>query len=169
MGSQTPSKPVRLAILEADTPLPQTRAKYSTYGHVFEHLFTRAAAPAPLSSLATLSYYDVVGPSATYPSLDEIDAVLITGSRHDAFEDGEANWIANLTEFVRRALEHDRRLRVVGVCFGHQVVARALGVPVGRSPRGWEVSVTEVKLTEKGREVFGRDTLVSGPFFYLCS
>lgn len=161
MGSQTPTAPLRLAILEADTPLPSTKAKYTSYGGVFSSLLTRAAAPTPLSSIASLSYYNIVGPSAVYPSLDDIDAILITGSKHNAFEDGEGNWIANLTEFVRRALESERRIRVVGVCFGHQVVARALGVPVGRSAHGWEISVTEVKLSEKGREVFGQDTLVS--------
>jgi GMP synthase (glutamine-hydrolysing) len=161
MGSQTSATPIRLAILEADTPLTQTKAKFSSYGGVFANLFTRAAAPAPLESVLSISYYDIVGSSATYPSLDEIDAILITGSKHNAFEDGEGNWIANLAEFVRKALESERRVRVVGVCFGHQVVARALGVPVGRNAHGWEVSVTDVRLTEKGKEIFGRDTLVS--------
>lgn len=171
MGSQTPTNPIHLAILEADTPLPQTRAKYGSCGGVFESLLTRAAAPAPLSSVATLTYHHIVGPSAAaaYPSLDDVDAVLITGSKHNAFEDGEGNWIADLAEFVRRALESERGIRVVGVCFGHQIVARALGVPVGRSARGWEVSVTEVKLTEKGREVFGRDTLVSALSSFFSS
>lgn len=164
MGSQTPTTPIRLAILEADTPLPSTRAKYSSYGGVFTSLFTRAAAPAPLSSLLSITYYNVVGPSPSYPSLDDVDAVLITGSKHSAFEDGEGGWIAALVEFVRRALESDRNVRVVGVCFGHQVVARALGVPVGRNAHGWEVSVTDVRLTEEGREVFGKDTLVRHSF-----
>jgi len=162
MGSQTPTTPIRLAILEADTPLPQTRAKYSSYGGVFESLFAQAAAPAPLDSVLSISYHHIVGPSAgPYPSLDDVDAILITGSKHNAFEDGEGNWIANLAEFVRKALESETRVKVVGVCFGHQVVARALGVPVGRNAHGWEVSVTEVRLSDKGREVFGKDTLVS--------
>ncbi|KAB5554922.1 class I glutamine amidotransferase-like protein, partial [Coniochaeta sp. 2T2.1] len=153
--------PLRLAILEADTPLPQTKSKYATYGGVFTSLFTRAASPTPLSSLVSLSYHDVVHPAGAaddYPSLDEIDAILITGSKHNAFEDGEGGWIATLVDFVRRALERDTPVKVVGVCFGHQVVARALGVPVGRSGAGWEVSVTDVRLSEKGREVFGKDT-----------
>lgn len=164
MGSQTATTPIRLAILEADTPLPSTRAKYSSYGGVFTSLFTSAAAPGPLSSLLSITYHDIVGPSAIYPSLDDIDAVLITGSKHNAFEDGEGGWIANLTEFVRRALESERRVKIVGVCFGHQIVARALGVPVGRNAHGWEVSVTDVRLSDKGKEVFGKDTLVSTSF-----
>lgn len=51
-------------------------------------------------------------------------------------------------------------MRVIGVCFGHQIVGRALGVEVGRSEGDWEVSVTDVELTEKGREVFGKEKLV---------
>lgn len=161
MGSQAPAAPIRLAILEADTPLPQTKAKYSSYGGVFTSLFARAAAPRPLSDVLDISCYAAVSANPSYPSLDAIDAILITGSRHSAFEDGEGGWIAKLTEYVRRALESDRRVKVVGVCFGHQIVARALGVPVGRNEGGWEVSVTEMRLTEKGRELFGRETLVS--------
>jgi len=40
------------------------------------------------------------------------------------------------------------------VCFGHQIVARAMGVKVGRSSVGWEASVTELPLSAKGKEVF---------------
>ena len=33
--------------------------------------------------------------------------------------------------------------------------------PVGRSEKGWEVSVALVKLTEKGQELFGKEIMVS--------
>ncbi|SPQ20241.1 7e267bcc-6487-4fdf-84ba-ac5622dabeff [Thermothielavioides terrestris] len=152
-----PTKPLRLAILEADTPAPKTHARYGGYLGVFRHLFERAVAPAPLSAVLTLTGHDVVrDPGGAYPSLDDVDAVLVTGSKHDAFADDP--WITALVEYVRRALAHGR-VRVVGVCFGHQIVARAMGALVGRSDRGWEVSVTETRLTEKGRELFGRETL----------
>jgi hypothetical protein len=52
-------------------------------------------------------------------------------------------------------------VRIVGACFGHQIVARALGARVGRSGKGWETGVTELELTEKGREIFGKGDLVS--------
>lgn len=52
-------------------------------------------------------------------------------------------------------------MRVIGVCFGHQIVGRALGVPVERSDAGWELSVLPVQLSAKGKEVFQRDHLVS--------
>lgn len=52
-------------------------------------------------------------------------------------------------------------MRLIGVCFGHQIIGRALDQKVGRSDRGWEVSVTPMQLTEKGRELFGVQEVVS--------
>jgi GMP synthase-like glutamine amidotransferase len=52
------------------------------------------------------------------------------------------------------------RVRLIGVCFGHQIVGRALGAKVGRSDGGWEVAVNDIELTEKGKELFGVDKLV---------
>ncbi|KJZ78539.1 hypothetical protein HIM_01930 [Hirsutella minnesotensis 3608] len=122
MASAAPSpSPLRLAILECDTPQPQTRAN------------------------------DL----RTYPALDDVDAVLVTGSRYAAFDDEP--WIKNLVAFVRRALDSGR-VRVVGICFGHQIVGRALDVPVRRG-NAWEVAVTDVDLTPKGKEVFQVDKL----------
>ncbi|KAK3389235.1 class I glutamine amidotransferase-like protein [Podospora didyma] len=158
--------PFRLAILEADTPLPGIDARYGGgYRGVFTHLFTRAVAPAPLESLLSITGHDVVNDPSSYPSLDDIDAVLITGSKHSAFEDDE--WVTTLVEFTRKALlttspdarEGTHPVPVVGVCFGHQIVGRALGSLVQRSDRGWEISVTETRLTETGRELFGKDSL----------
>jgi GMP synthase (glutamine-hydrolysing) len=47
---------------------------------------------------------------------------------------------------------------VLGVCFGHQLLARALGALVERNPKGPEVGTREIALTEEGR----RDPLFSG-------
>lgn len=61
------------------------------------------------------------------------DGWVVTGSRFDAF--GSDPWLAGLAEFLREA--HHRRARVVGVCFGHQMVAQALGGKVERA-RSWK-------------------------------
>jgi len=50
---------------------------------------------------------------------------------------------------------------LVGICFGHQILGRALAAKVGRNPEGWEVAVSKISLTDKGRKIFGGDSLVS--------
>lgn len=160
MGSTTNSgTPLRLAILEADTPVPNANAKYNGYRGVFTDLFRRAVSPETLESQVAITAYDVINHPDAYPDLNSIDAVLISGSKHSAYLDDE--WIVKLVGFTRKALATGGRVKVVGVCFGHQIVARALGVKVDRNVKGWELSVTEIRLSEKGREIFGSDTLVS--------
>lgn len=158
MGSTTARAPIRLAILEADTPVPNANAKYHGYRGVFTDLFRRALAPEPLEAHLAVTGYDVVNEPDRYPDLDEVDAVLVSGSKHSAYLDDE--WIVKLVAFTRKALATNGRVKVVGICFGHQIVGRALGVKVDRNEKGWEVSVTEIKLSEAGRAVFGSDTLV---------
>ncbi|KAK8868485.1 class I glutamine amidotransferase-like protein [Apiospora arundinis] len=168
MGSSEPmttqQRPLRLAILEADTPVPGVLAKYGKYGSVFAHLFRQACAPDSLESQLTLSAHDVVNDPSSYPDPETLDAVLITGSKHSAFEDHE--WILRLVAYTKRLLEQpaarpDGRppVRVIGVCFGHQIVGRAMGAPVGRSDRGWELSVVDMALTDEGKRIFGGETL----------
>jgi hypothetical protein len=158
MSSARP--PIRLAVLEADTPQPLTKAKYGGYGGVFTALFEAACQaldpPQPLSSQLAISKHDIVNDLSAYPSLDSINAILITGSKHSAFDNDE--WILKLVDYTQQCLESG--VRVVGVCFGHQILGRALGVKVGRSDKGWEVAVTDVELTEKGKEIFGMERLV---------
>lgn len=159
-----PPPPVRLAILVTDQPLPQIAAKLGPFDAIFTTLLRNACAsldpPQTLNSQLTLTSHDVVNaaPDAGYPDPEAIDAVLITGSRAAAY--AEDAWVVRLVEYVRLLLEGGR-VRVVGVCFGHQIVARALGARVAPSPKGWELSVTEIELTEEGKRVFGREKLVS--------
>lgn len=56
------------------------------------------------------------------------------------------------------------RVRFIGVCFGHQILGRALGVKTGRSG-SWEVSVCDVDLSAKGQELFGKKRMVM--FFFV--
>lgn len=87
-------------------------------------------------------------------------------TEHNAFED--APWILKLVEFTKTAIQ-DPRVKLLGVCFGHQIIARALGVQVSRSAAGWEISVCEVNLTPAGKQLLGLDTLVRfTPAWYLA-
>jgi GMP synthase-like glutamine amidotransferase len=128
--------------------------KYGSYGPVFAAMFAAATSPTPLGNLLTLTSHDVVSDKAgeSYPALDEIDAILMTGSKFSAYE--QLPWIHRLIEYVRTVLATQGRIKVIGVCFGHQIVSAALGLPVRAAPAGWEVSVVPIKLTARGQEVF---------------
>jgi GMP synthase (glutamine-hydrolysing) len=64
---------------------------------------------------------------------------LITGSRHGAYEDHP--WIPPLEGLIRRI--HAAGVPLVGICFGHQIVAQALGGTVEKFGGGWSVGRTE--------------------------
>ena len=63
------------------------------------------------------------------------DGWLLTGSRHGAYEDHP--FILKLEDFIRRA--YAEGVPMVGICFGHQIIAQALGGKVERFPGGWAV------------------------------
>jgi len=72
-------------------------------------------------------------------SVTACDGWLITGSRHGAYEDHP--WIPPLEQFIRDAFAG--HVPVVGVCFGHQIVAQAMGGKVERFGQGWAVGATD--------------------------
>jgi GMP synthase-like glutamine amidotransferase len=64
------------------------------------------------------------------------DAWLLTGSAAGVYDD--LPWIAPLMEFLRQARG---RSKLVGICFGHQVMAEAFGGQVVKSPKGWGIGL----------------------------
>lgn len=72
-------------------------------------------------------------------SVHDADAWLITGSRHGAYEDHP--WIPRLEKFIRQARQAD--VPMAGICFGHQIMAQALGGRVEKFTGGWAVGPTE--------------------------
>lgn len=76
--------PLRIAILECDTPLPNTEAKYGGYGGVFEKLLRSGAGALRRPDLGKglqISKHQIQLDPENYPKLGDIDAILITGSR----------------------------------------------------------------------------------------
>lgn len=78
-------------------------------------------------------------------TLVECDAYLITGSRHGVND--ELPWIAELEHFVRAV--HASKIKLIGICFGHQIVAKALGGKVIKSPKGWGVGTSVNTILQK--------------------
>lgn len=75
-------------------------------------------------------------------SIKDADGWLITGSRHGVYEDHA--WLAPLEQFLREAFA--AKQPIVGVCFGHQVLAQALGGKVEQFEGGWSVGNVQYQL-----------------------
>ena len=74
--------------------------------------------------------------------------VIISGSPRDAWADTPD--VLDLLALVERLLAG--RCKILGVCFGHQLLGRALGGDVRRNPAGWEVGSVTLELTPAGLE-----------------
>ncbi len=115
----------RIAILETGAPPPALATAYGDYPAMFRDLLGEGFA---------LETFNVQ--AGEWPDAGAFDAAIITGSSAGVYEtDG---WIAELLEWIRAA---KGRTRLVGVCFGHQAMAQALGGRVEKSDRGWGVGL----------------------------
>ena len=72
-------------------------------------------------------------------SVTTCDGWLITGSRHGTYEDHP--WIPPLENFIRAAFA--AHVPLVGICFGHQIIAQAMGGKVERFAGGWSIGATD--------------------------
>ncbi|KAF8445470.1 class I glutamine amidotransferase-like protein [Terfezia claveryi] len=137
-------RPLRIAILLCDSPLYLTAEKYGSYGGSLKNEIPGIENGMELTSW---NVYQV----EEYPNLEDIDAILMTGSRFSSYDD--LPWIKKLVDFTKTILAQDR-VRIIGVCFGHQILGRALGLPVCRNEIAWETSVTPMSLTPTGQCLF---------------
>ena len=80
--------------------------------------------------------------SGDYSESRSCDAYVITGSRHGAYE--ELEWIEKLIEWIKVTREDKKK--IVGICFGHQVIAKAFGASVILNPAGFELGVYQLDL-----------------------
>lgn len=84
-----------------------------------------------------------------FPATLDFDGLLITGSPASV-HDG-ADWIAQLEALVRRAAAE--KIPMFGACFGHQIIARALGAQVGPNPKGWVLGRIETQFEPDSKTV----------------
>ncbi|KAL8280220.1 hypothetical protein RQP46_007334 [Phenoliferia psychrophenolica] len=100
--------------------------------------------------------YDVL--AGSYPSplnLEGANGLLITGSTASAYD--SEPWITTLSNFTRSLPITHPTLKIFGICFGHQLIARAFGAQVEKNPGGWEIGVTGLELSSIGSKVLGRN------------
>ncbi|HUG46322.1 MAG TPA: type 1 glutamine amidotransferase [Sphingomicrobium sp.] len=116
---------MKVAILETGRPPGDFAQRFGDYPAMFERLLGNGF---DFETFAVQSGELPGDPSAC-------DGYLITGSPAGVYEDHD--WIAGLLEFIRSAAGR----KMVGVCFGHQAMAQALGGHVEKSGRGWGIGL----------------------------
>ncbi|NNE89828.1 MAG: type 1 glutamine amidotransferase [Silicimonas sp.] len=94
-------------------------------------------------------------------TVHDADAWLLSGSRHGAYDD--VPFIPPLEQLIRDI--HNARVPMVGICFGHQIVAQALGGKVIKSPRGWNCGRNLYRFgsAEKILNAWHQDEVVAAP------
>jgi GMP synthase-like glutamine amidotransferase len=115
-----------IGILETGRPPRALRPRFGTYPDMFEAL---------LGHGHDYRVFDVQAGNLPDPDAP-FDGHVITGSPAGAYDD--LPWIGPLEGFLRAV---KGRTKLVGICFGHQIMAQAFGGRVEKSAKGWGVGL----------------------------
>lgn len=119
---------MKILIIEPGLPPAPLKAESGFYPAMFKRL---------VSSEIKGAHFDVCSVICgdCLPDAIQYDGVVILGSPHSVYED--LPWINELVGFVQNAAKH--KIPQIGICFGHQLIAKAMGGHVAKAPQGWGI------------------------------
>lgn len=126
---------MKVGLLECDHVAEDLSHIAGDYREMFTELFRRHAPQLELK------YFDVR--NGEFPdSATACEAFVATGSRFSVYD--EEGWIHTLKDFVRQL--HAANTPFAGICFGHQMLAEALGGKVEKAPQGWGIGIHQLNV-----------------------
>ncbi len=131
---------MKVGILDTGVVADELQGEFGTYADMFRMWLSGGD---PCGNIDFTRYNTVAGKLPNGP--ESCDAYLITGSASSVFDPDP--WIGPLRQFVRAA--YDARRKMVGVCFGHQLLAEILGGRVERSSKGWGIGTALSRVEQK--------------------
>ena len=126
----------KIVILSAGPGLPEIVDKY---GHSSEWI-PNILSNHNIEFIVRNVYQDDFG------NINEGDGWIITGSKYSVYDD--IPWISKLKKYIHELI--DNKKYILGICFGHQILASCLGADVSKNPKGWELGSYKISLNEKG-------------------
>lgn len=132
MGKAVPRKvnsaSMKLTLIQLDQTNPKIAHRFERYPPFFHRMFERAGADWRIDLIPVLD-------GAPLPDPAGLEGVMLTGSKFGVYD--APPWIDPLRDFIRAA--RAAGVPMAGVCFGHQIMADALGGDVRKAPQGWGV------------------------------
>ena len=133
---------MKIGILETGAPPKALQPRFGTYPEMFRDL---------LGDGYVYETFDVR--AGELPEPERCDGFVVTGSAAGVYED--LPWIGRSMDWLRAARG---RTRLVGVCFGHQLMAEAFGGRVVKSPKGWGVGLNRYEVVRPEPWLDGADS-----------
>lgn len=118
---------MKLTIIQTGAVPEPLRDRFGPYPAMFQRMFDEAG---EAFDYETVAVYD----GAPFPDAASLDGIVITGSAAGVY-DKHYSWMEPLRAFIRTA--YQARTPMLGICFGHQIMADALGGDVRKSEKGW--------------------------------
>lgn len=122
---------MKIGILQCDSVLTEYQKEFGNYPQMFMDLLQR------IDPTIQTMIYDVE--HGQYPTnIHDCDAYITTGSKASVYED--LPWLNNFKNFIIKL--YDAKIKLVAVCFGHQLIAEVFGGKTEKSDKGWGVGVS---------------------------